>query len=297
MLSRHLLLTGIAMASTPAFADVRFLKCDVQVTFHRPTYQNTEWVHVENRYTKFLRIDTEAKMVSIYDDRKNVYKPICSANNTACMNEWNDQSVSTGAVNIDGMQAADDPLPPYLDFRRSLSLRDHFSQVHFTIADYGQSKSGAANMSWEYNGPCSVSDAPVPRGGEGAGAVRKNENPHYDMPTGPAMPVSDAERDRVLAGYDGNTMWGFSGGGSWLHMWFFGKGLAYTSDGYDISSETTTRQWYVGKDSTGYRMCSKPIPAAGLMGCYPLPARKLGDSWVQHDMDGDAQFTILAGRQ
>jgi len=73
--------------------------------------------------------------------------------------------------------------------------------------------------------------------------------------------------------------------------------VAFTGDDEDMSSEGKIRQWYFGKDSVGYRICSRPIPPEGESGCYPFLVHKPGDSWVEHDMDGDAQFSLLPGRE
>ncbi len=170
--------------------------------------------------------------------------------------------------------------------------------------DWGQSPDGNANMTWTYNGPCTPSGAPSmapfsPPGG-------RKMNPLCQKASGPAQPVSRAEAAQVLAGYVGNTMTGYSGGGHWFHMWIL-KGdplIGYTSDDEDISGKGKTRTWWVGKDNIGYRMCPT-VDIANNTGqkivlrinCYPLLIKKVGDSWVEHDMDGDAYFTVLPGRQ
>lgn len=286
-------LAATAFASS-AMAEISYLKCEMQTTFRKPYVHDTEWVHTENKYTKYFKIDSAAKMVSAYNRRSNAYTAMCSDKNASCAKDWK----SGTAFSIDGTKATDSPVTPYLDFRRSFALNGN--QGRFVIADYGQAQNGKPNMSWTYEGPCEKSEEPkaMPRMGPGAGASRPPENPKYEKPTAPAQPVSKEEADKALAGYYGNTMTGYSGGGHWFHMWFLDKnGLAYTSDDEDMSSEGKPRQWYVGKDSTGYRLCGEPIPAEGKSGCYPLPVRKVGEAWVQHDMDGDAYFSLLPGRQ
>jgi Ni/Co efflux regulator RcnB len=287
-------LVGASLLSGAALAETTYLKCEVQTTFRKPYVHDSEWLHAENKYTKYFKLDSTAKMVSHYDWRKDAYTPVCSDKNAACIKDW-----QTGGISIDATRAADNPVAPYLDFRRSIKISDKQTKVSYVIADYGQSKAGKPNMTWSYDGSCQASAAPEPvkRGAGGAGASWPPENPKYEKPTGPALSVTAVEADKALAGYYGNTMTGYSGGGHWFHMWFLNKGLAYTSDDEDISSEGKPRQWYVGKDSTGYRLCGEPIAAEGKSGCYPLPLRKVGDSWVQQDMDGAAYFSLLPGRQ
>ena len=283
----------LASVSLPAIAEVSYLKCEVQTTFRKAYVHDTELVHVENKYTKYFKIDSEAKMVSHYDWRNDQYQPMCSADNAACVKSWQDDR-----IHIDGSWAPDSPVAPYLDFRRSIELSSNLKHVSYVIYDFGQNKTNKPNMTWTFDGPCVSSAAPKPvERGAGSAAPRAPENPNYDKPDGPAKAVSDAEADKALAGYYGNTMTGYSGGGHWFHMWFLEKNLAYTSDDEDITAEGKPRRHYVGKDSTGYRLCSSPIPTEGTSGCYPLPVRTVGESWVQHDMDGDAYFTLLPGRQ
>jgi hypothetical protein len=290
---RYLAATLLSLTAVQAQAAVSYLKCDVQTVLHRPAPHNTDITHVENRYTKYFKLDDQARMVSLFNERRNTYTPVCSEKNQACQKSWNGQDIS-----LDARGAADDPLPPYLDFRRAFKLSNGGKTVNFIIADYGQSADGKANMYWSYDGSCAASDEPKAMArGPGVGAPNI-QNPKYEKPTSPALPISKAEQDKILAGYYGSTMWGFSGGGHWFRMWFLDRnGLAYTSDDQDMSSEHEPHQWYFGKDSTGYRICRDPIPAAGREGCYPLLIKKVGDAWVEHDMDGDADFRLDAGRQ
>lgn len=285
------LLAGMSMTASAA---VSYYACDMQVTFRKPYANNTDWVHVENRYTKYLKLDDAAKMAYLFNDRNGGYAPICSSRNRACAVSWQRES-----IHIDGTRSADDPLPPYLDFRRSLTLNLGGRPSQLVIADFGDGKLGKPYMTWSYDGVCRPTNtAPEPMKLPGFdGPPPPPSNPNYKVPTQPAMAMSDAERDRVLANYSGNTLTGFSGGGHWFHMWFFDKGLAYSGDDYDMTSEGAPRQWYVGKDATGYRLCPQPIPPEGRANCYPLLIKQIGESWVEHDMDGDAQFTLLKGRQ
>lgn len=295
-MNKHWLLSGaLLLAPAIVWSQTSYLRCEVQTTFRKPTLHGSEWVHAENHYTKYFRLDQAQHMVFAYDWRPDVYKPICSPGNAACVQQWDAKTIS-----IDARAAADQPVLPFLDFRRAIELTDQLHRVRYVIADYGNAASGTMPMSWTYEGSCEPSAQPVrpPLPGPGGpGATRPPTNPKYEQPTGPALAVTAEEADQALAGYYGNTMWGFSGGGHWFHMWFLEGSLAYTSDDEDISSEGKPRRWYVGKDSTGYRLCGEPIPAAGKSGCYPLPLHRVGDSWVQHDMDGDAQFSLLPGRQ
>ncbi|HTP40210.1 MAG TPA: hypothetical protein VMI92_11625 [Steroidobacteraceae bacterium] len=284
----------LGVVAAPAMAKTSYLKCEVQTTFRKPFVRDTDWVHVENKYTKYFQLDNDAKMVSSWNWRSGTYTPICNAANKACAVDWKD-----GALSIDGTKQADNP-SPHIDFRRSIAFSDKLARVKFVIGDYGDNTSGKPNMTWTYDGHCAPSAAPkaTPRPpGGGAGSNRPPTNPNYEAPTGPAMAVSQEEADKALAGYYGNTMTGFSGGGHWFHMWFLEKNLAFAGDDEDMSSEGKPRIWSVGKDSTGYRLCGDPIPATGAMGCYPLPPHKVGDSWIQHDMDGDPMFQLLPGRQ
>lgn len=298
-------LTSILLAGATHAAE-SYLSCEVATTFHRPAPNNTEWTHRENDYTKIFRLDSTAKMVSIYNRRSGEFTPICNAKNTACSVSWADKR-----INIDASKAPDNPVAPYLDFRRAFQLDNN--QVKYSMYDFGNSgkntlssnvPAGQANMSWVYEGSCKATAAPAPvvrsapgaPGGMGAGGPPASRNPNY-VDAGMALPVSQEEADKALAGYYGNTMWGFSGGKHWFHMWFLEGSLAFTGDDEDMASMSKPNQWYVGKDSSGYRLCGMPIPASGASGCYPLPVRKLGESWVQHDMDGDAYFSLLPGRQ
>jgi hypothetical protein len=289
-----MLILALLWAAAPCWSQSSYLRCEVQTTFRKPSLHGTEWVHAENHYIKYFRLDPAQRMVAAYDWRPDLYRPICSPSNAACVRHWDADN-----IRLDARAAADEPVAPYLDFRRAIELSNRLRHVRFVIADYGDTHA-AAPMSWTYEGSCQPSAQPVrpplPDSG-GPGATRPPSNPKYEQPTGAALPVSAEEADQALAGYYGNTMWGFSGGGHWFHMWFLEGNLAYTSDDEDISSEGKPRHWYVGKDSTGYRLCGEPIPAEGKLGCYPLPQHRVGDSWVQHDMDGEAQFSLLPGRQ
>ncbi len=299
-----ILLTGLL--ANMAHAQTSYLSCEVQTTFHRPAPNNTEWTHRENDYTKIFKLDSTARMVGLYNRRSGEYTPICNAANKACSISWNGNAIS-----IDASKAPDNPVPPYLDFRRSFELNNN--RVKYVMHDFGSSgkntlssniATGQANMSWVYEGSCKTTEAPAPvvraagAAGMGAGGPPGPQvrNPNY-VDAGMALPVSQAEADQALAGYYGNTMWGYSGGKHWFHMWFLDGSLAFTGDDEDMASMTKPNQWYVGKDASGYRLCGMPIPATGASGCYPLPVRRLGESWVQHDMDGDAYFSLLPGRQ
>ena len=297
---KSILLSLLATASlaAAAAAQTSFISCAVQTTFRKPYTHGTDWVHVENKYTKIFKIDPAAKMVSFWDNRNLIWKPICGAGNTACAVDWSNDGIA-----IDGTKAPNLPTPVYLDFRRSIVLSAGNSHVSMVQGDYYQS-TGGPNTTWTYDGDCTPSSAPSlkpfsPPGG-------RKMNPLYQKASGPAKPVSKAEAAMVLAGYVGNTMTGYSGGGHWFHMWIL-KGdplVGYTSDDEDISGEGKTREWWVGKDNIGYRMCPtvdiardvgpKMVPG---MNCYPLLIKKVGDTWVEHDMDGDAYFTMLPGRQ
>jgi hypothetical protein len=292
--SRALGLSALTcLLAMPTLAEVSYLKCEVQTTFRKAYVHDTEWVHAENQYTKYFKLDSEAQMVSHYDWRNDQYQPMCSAGNKACVKNW-----QAGNISVDGSKAADSPVAPHLDFRRSIAISDNLKKVSYVISDFGQNKTRKPNMSWTFAGSCVASAAPTPvKRGSGAGSARPPENPKYEKPTGPAQAVSEAEADKALAGYYGNTMTGYSGGGHWFHMWFLDKNLTYTSDDEDITAEGKPRRWYVGKDSTGYRLCPAPIPKEGTANCYPLPVRKVGESWVQQDMDGAAYFTLVPGRQ
>jgi hypothetical protein len=290
MINRLIAASLLAGLSTVAAAEPAYLSCTMQTVFHKPYVNHSEWVHVENIYTKYFRIDSRARMVSVLNERSGALVPICAPQHTSCVNEWSAQGIQ-----IDATSSPDDPAPPYLDFRRSLSLNSDRSKGRLIIADYGQSANGRANMYWSYEGACqSVTHLPKPIGPPN---LQQPRNPAY-QDGGLAKPLSELEQDRLLAGYYGNTMTGFSGGGHWFHMWFLDRhGLAYTSDDQDISGEGKVHQWYFGRDALGYRICAKRIPPEGRADCYPLLPRQPGDTFVEHDMDGDAQFTIMRGRQ
>jgi hypothetical protein len=282
----------LAMASAGTHAAVSYYACDMQVTFRKPYVHGTDWVHSENRYNKYLKVDDGAKMVYLFNDRNGGYAPICSPTNRACESNWQQH-----AIKIDGTKAPDNPQPPYLDFRRSLQLDETGGPSHLVIADFGDNARSAPYMSWNYDGPCKLADkAPQRRAPMGAGPPAPR-NPNYEVSQQPAMAVSDAERDRVLADYYGNSMTGYSGGGHWFHMWFWNNGLAYAGDDYDMTSEGSPALIYIGKDTTGYRMCRQPIPAEGERNCYPVLVKQVGEGWTEHDMDGDALFMLLRGRQ
>jgi len=295
------LLATVSFA-TCAAAQTSYVSCAVQTTFRKPYTHGTDWVHVENKYTKIFKIDADAKMVSFWDNRNLIWKPICGAGNSACAVNW-----SADGISIDGTKAPNLPLPAYLDFRRSIELSPGNTHVTMLQGDYYQSADGSPDTSWTYDGDCVPTSAPStkPR----AQGARRPMNPLYQKATGPAKPISPAEAAMVLAGYIGNTMTGYSGGGHWFHDWFVqasgNQVVSYTSDDEDISGEGKTRSWWVGKDSTGYRLCpnvdvardvggAKMVPGVN---CYPLLIKKVGDTWVEHDMDGDAYFTMLPGRQ
>jgi hypothetical protein len=290
-------LTAVAHAQP----GVSYVTCSVQTTFRKPYVHNSDWTHTENRYTKDFKIDAGAKMVFSWNNRSLTWKPICPHAGIACSASWGPNTIS-----LDGMGAPGEVVAPYIDFRRSIQLTDRNARVGYVIADFGQSRDGKANGSWSYDGTCQPSGAPstAPIGPPPYGA--RVGNPLYQKASGPALPVSAAEARRVIGPYIGNSMVGYSGGGHWFHDWFFRADpvSSYTSDDYDISSEGKPRTWWVGKDDTGYRLCPETDVAndTGMKArkgenCYPLLEKKLGDSWVEHDMDGDAYFTLLAGRQ
>jgi hypothetical protein len=287
----HLLLAvstlSTAAISAPAMAQVSYLKCDMQVTFEKPGFGGTEWVHREGRYDKYFRLDDSAKMVEVFNARGNVFVPICNPSNNSCQSVW-----SNGEISLDATKGPDHP-SPHLDFRRAFSFDRTSHEGHLLIADYGDSHNGKPNMSWSFEGKCAPSEAAAAK-----------PMPYPPGPISPkfvdalAFPVSNAERDRVLASRNGNTVTGLSGGSRWFHMWMFGKGVGYTGDDDDITAEGALRQWYVGKEASGgYRLCEAPVPAKGVRGCYPLNVPKMGDSWIEHDVYGDAQFQLLPGRQ
>ena len=280
-------LLAVCSVSSPALASVSYVKCDMQVTFRKPGFGGTEWLHTEGRYDKYFLLDEAAKTVAVFNARGNSYTPLCAAGNTACQSAWSKQQ-----VRLDATKHSDSP-SPHLDFRRAFSLNLVSGTAHFLIADYGDSPDGKPNMSWTFEGRCmpSAADAAKPM-------------PYPPGPKSPkfvdalALPVGDAERDQVLASRYGNTVTGLSGGPRWFHMWFFSDATAYTGDDDDITAEGVLRQWYVGKEASGaYRLCEHPIPAEGEMGCYPLNQPKLGDRWLEHDVFGDATFELLPGRQ
>jgi hypothetical protein len=286
-----------AAAQAQALAQTSYISCQVQTVFHKPGVHGSEWTHVENQYTKIFQIDAAAKMVAVWNNRSLKWTPICAPGNSACQVSW-----GADGIGIDATKAPDSPLPPYLDFRRKISLNAANTQVDFTIADYGGVNADAP-ISWNYTGQCQPATAPSTAPYAPPGGFKSN--PLYQKATGPAQPVSQAEAAKVLAGYIGNSMTGYSGGGHWFHMWFLKESpvVAYTSDDYDISSEGKPRQWWIGKDSTGYRICPA-VDVANNTGmkmqpgvnCYPLLVKKVGDTWVEHDMDGDAYFSLLPGR-
>jgi len=299
MKSFMLSLLATVSFATVAEAQTSYVSCAVQTTFRKPYTHGTDWVHVENKYTKIFKIDATAKSIAFWDNRNLIWKPICTATNTACQVSW-----TADGISIDGTKAPNTPLVPYLDFRRSIVFSPGNSHVTFAQGDYYQSADGSPNTTWTYDGDCTPTSVPSMKPFSPPGG--RKTNPLYQQASGPANPVPPAEAAMVLAGYVGNTMTGFSGGGHWFHMWIL-KGdplVGYTSDDEDISGEGKTRVWWVGKDNIGYRMCpsvdianntgQKMVPG---MNCYPLLIKKVGDTWVEHDMDGDAYFTMLPGRQ
>ena len=279
-----------------AQAQEQYLSCNVTTSFHRPAPMGTEWVHQENNYTKVFKLDSSAQSVAIYNRRSGDFTPICHQQNKACEVSWRGNN-----IHVDATGGPDNPVPPYLDFRRSFDLDD--SYVTYVLSDYGNNGDNApisnlpadeATMSWVFEGVCQKAEAPEkPTGRPPMGRVG---NPDY-VDAGPAFLVDQEEADQVMAGYYGNTMWGYSGGGHWFHMWFLGGFLAYMGDDEDMSAVGEPVTFYVGKDSSGYRMCLQEIPEEGRSGCYPLPKRSVGESWVQQDMDGPAYFSLLPGRQ
>lgn len=286
----HLLFFALSLAAAHCgAAEPTYLSCNVATTFYKPAPSNTEWAHRENDYTKIFRVDADQKMIAIYSRRGGAFTPICSGEN--CAVDW-----KSGSISIDGSKSNAAAVAPFLDFRRSLTLSNN--KLHYTVADYGVT--GKQNMRWVYDGDCQGTAAPVAPAPRAPGAPPMGapgmRNPNY-VDAGAAMAVSKAEADQALASYYGNTMWGYSGGKHWFHMWFLDGTIAYTGDDEDITGEGKPRTWYVGKDSSGYRLCGAPIPATGSTGCYPLPVRKLGEAWVQQDMDGPAYFSLLPGRQ
>lgn len=282
---KFLSIAVLSAVAFPALAEVGYLKCELQTTFHKPWLRDTEWIHVEGKTTKYFAIDHGAKTAAVYNSRRDIFVPICSSKNTACITNWSDS-----VVTIDAMQAPDDPVPPHIDFRRSLTLTDADHKAHFVIADFGESKNGNANMNWTFDGDCQHSDKP-------SRSVLGATSPTYQDSL--VKPISQAEVDRAWATRKGNTMTGASAGGrAWFHMWAFDNGLVYTGDGWDITAEGSPRQMYIGKDAGGaYRLCEEPIPASGAMGCYPWPNVKVGDTWSEQDRFGEAQFTLMPGRQ
>lgn len=286
-----LLLIGLA---GPAAAATTQLKCTMLTTFHKMWIGDTQWSHVEltkfepHGVTKYFLIDDAAKSVAVYNSRANSYVPICSPANKACVVQW-----STAMISVDATHAPDNPVPPHLDFRRAFLLTDHASKARLIIADFGDSSSGKENMDWTYEGNCEPSAGKPPSlvGGPGAPAATFVDEL--------ALPISDAERDRVWEPRRGNTMTGLSAGGhSWFHFWFFDHGIGYTGDAGDFTNEGTTRQWYIGKTPSGeYRLCEQPVPKEGEKGCYPFADVKVGDSWTEQDVYGPASFTLLPGRQ
>lgn len=282
--------------NAPALADVTYLKCSMQTALHRAWLGDTEWTHAEDTITKYFAIDRAAKTVEVYIGMGDQLVPICSSKNTACVAKW---SQTSSAVSIDATQAPDDPVPPHIDFRRAFELSDDGHKAHFLIADFGESKTGKANMSWTYDGNCEPSGSKPPR------FIPEGHNPNYTNAL--VMPVSQQEEAAAWANRKGNTMAGLSYGGQtvpyyggrvWFHMWIFSDGLVYTGDGYDMSAEHTPRHMYVGKDAKGvYWACAKPIPAQGMKGCESWPTVKLGEDWVEQDPFAPAHFTLLPGRQ
>jgi hypothetical protein len=288
MISKCFVLVAVAAAaiSTPALAESHYLKCDMQTTFAKRGIGDSEWPHREGRYMKFFRIDGDARMVSSFNARRNDYEPVCHAGGGNCSVKW-----SSASIHIDGRSGAADNATPDIDFRRAFSLTG--SHGVLVVADDGGAKDGKPNMTWTQEGNCEP--------------ARSDEAKAMPYPPGPCsaafvdtrvLPVSTAERDQALASRYHNTVTGLSGGSRWFHMWFLHDAIAYTGDDDEITAEGATRQWYVGKESSGaYRHCEHVVPPAGEMGCYPLNQQNIGDRWTEHDVFGDAVFELLPGRQ
>jgi hypothetical protein len=287
---------GVSAVVTPAMADPGYQKCQMVTTLHKGWLGDTEWVHAEDTITKYFAIDREARTVAVYVGMGDRLVPICSSKNKACVAQW---SNSSSAISIDATQGPDDPVPPHIDFRRSFQLSDDGHRAHFEIADFGESKTGKANMRWTFDGDCEAMSGKPPR------FMPEGHNPNYKNAL--VMPISRQEEAQAWANRKGNTMAGLSYGGHvvpyyggrvWFHMWVFDDGLVYTGDGFDMSAEGTPRRMYVGKDADGvYWACARPIPAQGIKGCESWPNVKVGDDWIEQDPFAPAHFTILAGRQ
>jgi len=267
----------------PAVAVPSYLACQTHTNFEKRAPHDTVWLHSENDHFKIFKIDDQAKTIAVYNRRSKIFVPICAAANTACVAEWQGDKISVSA-----MGGPDDP-QRHLDFRRSIELAGN--HVHFVLADYGDSSDGRPNMSWIDDGNCTGSTT-MPEFPKRAPRV----NARY-QDVGPAHAVDAAEAAQALAPYNNNTMTGYSGGNDWFHGWFFTNGDVFLGDDEDMSANPSVARMYVGKDRLGYRLCRAPIPAAGESKCFPLLAVTLGQSWVEHDMDGDADFTLLKGRQ
>jgi hypothetical protein len=264
------------------------IKCDMTTTFAKPWFGDTEWIHNEKQVVKYFLIDDSSKMVSVYNDRTGVFTPICSSQNTVCGVKW-----TQGNISIDGTKMPDNPVPPHIDFRRSFTLTDG-SRAELVLADFGESMTGKANMTWTFDGSCQKQDAKPTKAPPPSGS-----SPTYRNVL--VMPISQQEQNAVLAPRVGNTVTGLSAGGrSWFHMWLFNQnGLAYLGDGDDMSTEAKPRTLFFGKEAGGsqYRICFAPIPAEGEHECYPLVQANVGDSWTEEDHYGPALFTLLKGRQ
>src|SRR5450631_2985940 len=94
---RYLAATHLSLAAAQAQAAVSYLKCDVQTVLHKPAPHSTDITHVENRYTKYFKLDDQARMVGLFNERRNTYTPVCSEKNQACQKSWNGQDISLDA--------------------------------------------------------------------------------------------------------------------------------------------------------------------------------------------------------
>jgi hypothetical protein len=280
---------GTILLSGPAQAEMRWIKCEMQTTFTKPGIADSEWIHPEGSCTKFIKIDSDAKMVSTFNVRLNRYEPICEADSKNCSIKWSETSIE-----IDGRLGPGKSATSDVDFRRFFLLTQNGEHAVLVTEDYGGNTTSKPNMKWVQEGSCRTTPVdeakpmPYPPGPHSATYVDAR-----------VFPVPDVERDRVLANRYGNTVTGFSGAGKkWFHMWMFHDGMSYLGDGDDITAEGAARKMYIGKEASGaYRLCEQPIPSEGAMGCYPFPDVKIGDRWIEHDIYGDAIFELLPGRQ
>lgn len=264
---------------------VIYLHGDMRTTFVKPGIGGSRWTHDEGQCSKYFKLDDAQKSVSVYNQRRDQFLPICPPGSGIL--KWSDEGIE-----VDGLATAAADATANLDFRRAFTLDFHANRATLTVVDFGGS-AGQENMRWIQTGQCrpaAVDDAkplPYPPG---------PRNPLYV--DAQVFPISDAERDEVLANFYGNTLTGLSGGRFWFHMWFFADGVAYTGDGDDITAEGAARKWYVGKEASGaYRLCDRPIPPEGTLGCYPLSKLEIGDRWKVQNLYGDGDFELLRGRQ